>query len=590
MEKLSVSGNRWALIDNNIAESMKLAQMHALPEVVASLLASRGVASSQVPDFLEPNLKQLPDPDLFKDMDVATERLVKAIKENQKIAIFGDYDVDGSCATAILVRYFRALGLEPLLYIPDRLSEGYGPNPLAFERLKEQGADVVITVDCGSVAFAPMARAKELGLDVIVTDHHQTETKFPDVTAVVNPNRFDESGEFGYLCGAAVAFILTVSINRSLREAGHFTEQKEPNLTSLLDLVAVATVCDVVPLIGVNRMFVERGLKMLCTRRNLGLRALSDVSEINERPRSFHLGFMIGPRINAGGRISKCTLGAELLSTTSEDEAEKLAKELNRLNTERREIEALVLEQAEEQAEVEMKHNPFALVLSGEGWHPGVIGIVASRIKDKYNRPTFIIGLDGEVGKGSGRSVSGIDLGQAVMRARNEGILVAGGGHKMAAGLTLETEKLAAFRDYLQKDVEQQAGEIGLDAFIPRLKVDALLSMQGAKLGLLDKLEQLEPFGMGNPEPRFVVKDAVVGKAVPMGDGSHLRLHLTDVTGQHKLTAIAFKVMDSDLGPYLMGKQGQTVTLLGQLKKNVWNGYASAQFQLIDAWDGIWNG
>lgn len=590
MEKLSVSGNRWALVENKLSESLKLAQQHDLPEVVASLLASRGVPSSQVKDFLSPSLKQLPDPSVFKDMDVATERLYQAVSEGQKIAIFGDYDVDGSCATAILLRYFRGLGLDPILYIPDRLTEGYGPNEVAMERLKSQGAEVLITVDCGSVAFAPMSKAKELGIDVIVTDHHQTETKLPDVCAVINPNRFDETLEYGYLCGAAVAFMLCVSLNRKLRDSGYFAKIKEPNLTDLLDLVAVATVCDVVPLVGVNRMLVERGLKVLATRRNIGLRALSDVAEINERPRSFHLGFMLGPRINAGGRISKCTLGAELLAATDLTKAEKLADELNELNIQRREIEALVLEQAQEQAELEMKQDPFALVLSGEGWHPGVIGIVASRIKDQFNRPTFIIGLDENVGKGSGRSVSGIDLGQAVMRARKAELLVAGGGHKMAAGLTVEKEKLAAFKDFLEKDVASQAGEAGKSAFIPRIKVDALLSVQGAKIGLLDSLEQLEPFGMGNPEPKFVIKDAKVAKAVPMGDGSHLRLHLTDMTGSHKLTAVAFKVMDSDLGPYLLNKQGQTVTLLGQLKRNQWNGYQSAQFQLIDAWEGIWNG
>lgn len=563
---------------------LTLSQRHSLSEVVGRVLASRGLESEHVPDFLEPTLEQLFDPSDLKDMDVATDRLVKAITSKEVIGIFGDYDVDGSCATALLNRYFRALNQPPEIYIPDRLSEGYGPNDVAMERLKAKGVDVVITVDCGSIAYGPMAKAAELGMDVIITDHHQTRPEKPACVALVNPNRIDEVSPHTNLSGAGVAFMMLVSVNRALRKMGYFNSNPMPDLRSLLDLVAVSSVCDMVPVTGVNRILINRGLKVMARRQNVGLRALSDVCGIDQLPGTYHAGFLIGPRINAGGRIAACDLGARLLSTDDTIEAQRLAEKLHALNLQRQEIEQEVLAEAMTAAEKQFDERTSALVVAGKNWHPGVVGIVAARVKEKFHRPVFIIGVDESgMGKGSGRSIDGIDLGTAVMKCGD--ILEAGGGHKMAAGLTVKEENIPAFRKKLNELVAEQAERRGPDVFVPHLSIDGHLRPYGATMSFLNQLEQLEPFGIGNPEPRFAFSGILPQGARIVGE-DHLKLRLTDADGG-KLDAIAFRAMQSELGPFLMNSK-TPVTICGKLRRNVWNGYENVQLLIDDARPGNW--
>ena len=570
----SITGKIWNLKEPNFKDLMHMSQSLGLSEIVARVLLNRGVKTDEAKQYLEGSLSDMPDPMHFKDMQVATDRIVKAVNEKQKIAIFGDYDVDGSCASAILIKFFESIGVTATLYIPDRMAEGYGPNEYAFEKLKSTGHDLVITVDCGCVAFDAMEKAAEIGLDVIITDHHQCEVEIPKSVAMVNPNRIDEDGQYSYMCGATVAFLLAIAVNRALGT--------KSNLKMLLDLVAVATVCDLVPLKGINRVLVDRGLKVLSTRQNIGLKALADITGINERPRAYHCGFVLGPRINAAGRISDCSLGSRLLSTTNEIIAGKLANQLHDLNAERKEIETLVQEEAILMAEKKVAKNPDikALVLAGEGWHAGVIGIVASRIKELYNLPVFIIGIDEKVSKGSGRSISGVDLG-AIVR-KNKDILIAGGGHGMAAGLSIEKENIAEFEKRFLESVEKTVAK-NPEILVPKISLDGVLSVAGAGLELISALEQVEPYGMGNPEPKF----AVTGKlayAQVVGE-KHVRITLTDIT-KRRVNGIVFSAMDSDLGPFLLNNLNEQVTVCGQLKRNVFNGYESAQIQVLDAVKG----
>lgn len=586
-EVLSVLNKKWQLRSADNRTGLALSQRYGVPEVVGTIMANRGVALDEAAAYLEPNLKDLPDPNHLLDMEKAVERLKQAIVKKEKISIFGDYDVDGSCGAAVLLRYFRALGLDPLLYVPDRLTEGYGPNPVAMQRLKEQGAQMVITVDCGCVAFDAMDEAAKQGLDVIITDHHQGVVKKPTCVALVNPNRVDEESPHTNLSGTGVAFLMLVALNRTLRESGFFAgDRKEPDLRLLLDLVAVATICDVVPLGGVNRILVDRGLKVLATRRNPGLTALADVSGVDSKPGTYHAGFLIGPRINAGGRIAACDLGAQLLSTSDTMQAKVLAEKLHGLNQERKEIEEMVLNDAMAQADKLFKPELGALVLAGKNWHPGVIGIVASRVKDKYHRPVFILSLDGEVCKGSGRSITGIDLGRCVQALK--GLLVGGGGHKMAAGLSIMAENIPQFREQLNEMALTQAAKADFDVFTPSIKVDGFVSPKGANLKLLDQIERLEPYGMGNPEPRFVMANVRIEAPRVVGE-KHLSLSLTDGAGG-RVKCIAFRAMETQLGSFLLGTHGKGVSLCGQLRRNVWNGNETAQFQVDDAFDGVWAG
>jgi len=585
---LSLTGKRWLLKDADDRQALAISQRLNVPEILGRVLSDRGLDVETAPDFLDPKLKtQLPDPLHLKDMDKAAERLADAIQADENIAIFGDYDVDGATSSAVLKRFVQGAGGKVKVYIPDRLEEGYGPNAPALLKLQSEGATLVVTVDCGQTSFEPLAEAHEAGLDVIVVDHHQGEATLPHALAVVNPNRMDENSPHGQMAAVGVAFLLAVATNAKLREADWYTaERKAPDLMALLDIVALGTVCDVVPLAGVNRALVSQGLKVMANRQNIGLKALADAAAITEAPSAYHLGFVLGPRINAGGRVGQSDLGTRLLTSENEGEATAIAKRLCDLNTDRQEIEAAVLDDATAQVDQRLagaEPGPIVIVI-GEGWHPGVIGIVASRLKDKYNRPACVISMMGDEGSASGRSVKGADLGAAVIAARQSGLLLKGGGHAMAAGFSVARDKLEDLETFL---AERMVHDLGETPPPPGLYIDAVTGVEGANYRLVKTLERLAPFGVSNPEPRFCIKNAKIVKADPVGkDQSHVRLILTGQNGEGKLTAIAFRAFDSDLGEALVKHGGKPITLIGRLRMNVWNGYESVQLMVDDGVQG----
>ncbi|GKY88632.1 single-stranded-DNA-specific exonuclease RecJ [Sinisalibacter aestuarii] len=570
----SLTGRRWTgpgIELARLAEAMQ--QATGLPAPVAAVLARRGVPPEEAAAFLAPTLRDtLPDPRGLKDMEKAAGRVLEAVSKREKIAVFADYDVDGGASAALMIDWLRAFGMTPTLYVPDRIDEGYGPNIPAMEMLAADHPLIVI-VDAGTLSHEPIAAATAKGADVVVLDHHLGGETLPPALAVVNPNRQDEAGAPGYLCAAGVVFLMLVEAGRQLREAG----KRGPDLMGMLDLVALATVADVAPLIGANRALVVQGLKVMAQRGRPGLVALGDVARMNTAPRPYHLGFLMGPRVNAGGRIGQADLGARLLATTDPAEAMALATRLDELNTERREIEAEVLAGAMAQAEERGLEAPLVWA-AAEGWHPGVVGIVASRLKEAANRPAVVIGFDGEAGKGSGRSVSGVDLGAAVQKLAAEGLIEKGGGHKMAAGLSLSRAQLEPAMERLSALMARQgAGAIG-----PRdLAVDALLMPGAATPELIEQIEAAGPYGAGAPAPRFAFPDMKIDYARPVGQ-SHLKLTVSDGLGA-RLEAIAFGAFDGPLGPALAGHGGARFHLAGRLDLNHWNGRVTAQLRLEDA-------
>lgn len=580
----SVKGQRWRLRNTDDRLAMALAQQAGLPEILGRVLAGRGIAIEALEDHLNPSLRrQLPDPSRFRDMDAATARLADAIVRGEKVAVFGDYDVDGATSTALLNRFFRAIGRELRVYIPDRLKEGYGPNAPALRRLAQDGVKVVVTVDCGTLAFAALEDAASVGLDVIVADHHLAEPELPKAVAVVNPNRLDEAPGFGQLAAVGVTFLLIVGVNRRLRERGYYTaDNPQPDLMAWLDLVALGTVCDVVPLTGLNRALVTQGLKILRSRGNVGLAALADVAGVSEPPGAYHLGFLLGPRVNAGGRVGQADLGTRLLSTDDARLAQQMAAELDRYNRERQEIEAGVLMEA--MAELEHVPDTAALALvARQGWHPGVIGIVAARVREKAGRPSFVIALDENgIGKGSGRSIPGVDLGAAVVAAGQAGLLVNGGGHAMAAGLTVETAKLNELKAFLNERLAAAVEKAGASS---SLGFDGALAIGGCNADLCDRLEQLGPYGSGNSEPRFALAGVRVVQADVVAE-KHVRCLITTGDGSGpRLNAMAFRSIDGDLGPALLQARqtGAALHLGGHLRPNHWRGEKRVQFLLEDA-------
>lgn len=573
----SVLGKRWRPRLGDERTALGIAQRLDVPEIVGRIMAGRGVSMDDAERYLDPTLKTLlPDPSVMRDMDAAAARIAKAIHDSEPVAVFGDYDVDGATSSAVLHRYFAAIGVPLRIYIPDRLKEGYGPNAPALEALAKEGIKVALTVDCGITAFEALEAAADAGLDMIVVDHHVAEPKLPRAAAVVNPNRMDDDSGLGHLAAVGVAYMLVIALNRKLRADGWFADRTEPNLVQWLDLVALGTVCDVVPLTGLNRAFVTQGLKVMARRQNTGLRALADVARLNEAPGAFHLGFLLGPRVNAGGRVGEAGLGARLLTTEDAVEAQRLAEQLDRYNTERKEIEAAVLDAA--LAQVGEDFEGPAVIAVGEGWHPGVIGIVASRLVGKYGRPAFVIGTDGDVGKGSARSIQGIDLGAAVIAARQSGLLINGGGHKMAAGLTVETAKIDALRKFLTERLwDEGAADIK-----PSLGVDGTLSVSGATPDLFEMIAQAGPYGAGNPEPRFVLADARVAFADVVGE-SHVRVSLSEIGGK-PLKGIAFRATESGLGEMLLKNAGKGhIHIAGHLRADTWQGRKGVQFVIEDA-------
>ncbi|WP_406721156.1 single-stranded-DNA-specific exonuclease RecJ [Thioclava litoralis] len=548
-----------------------MVQETRLPHPLARILVARGVPPMEAASFLEPTLRDLlPDPREMLDMEKASARFLAAVKARERIAIFADYDVDGGSSAALLLVWLRQMGLDPTLYIPDRIDEGYGPNVPAMETLARDH-DLIICVDCGTLSHEPVAAAK--GADVIILDHHLGGETLPDCVACVNPNRQDETKDLAHLCAASVVFLMLVDVNRLMRGEG----LKGPDLIAMLDLVALATVADVAPLIGCNRALVRQGLKVMGRRDRVGLRALADVSRMDQAPNAYHLGFLLGPRLNAGGRIGAADLGARLLSTTDEAEAQALADRLDQLNTDRRDIENRVREAALKQAEDRGLDAPLVWA-AGEGWHPGVVGIVAARLKEATNRPAVVIGLDKGIGKGSARSINGVDLGASIQRVAAEGLLLKGGGHKMAAGLTVEEGKLEAAMERLAELLAKQ----GAGAGGPRdLRIDTLLMPGAATTDLIEQIEQAGPFGQGAPAPRFAFPAMEITGARQVGE-SHLRFSFGDGLGQ-KRDAIAFGAFDSAIGPALAKPGATRFHLAGRLEINTWGGRSKVQLRLEDA-------
>ena len=575
----------WQLNDVDARIALAIAQQLGVPEIVGRVLAARGVGVDAAPAFLTPTLRDnLPDPASIKDMDRACARLLQAVSTGETIAIFGDYDVDGATSSALLKRYFNALGVASIVYIPDRQREGYGPNAPALKALKAEGAGVVVTVDCGTTAYEALEAAAADGIDVIVVDHHQAGAGTPPCKALVNPNRLDENASVTALAGQVAAvgltFLLVIGLNRALRDAGWFTaDRPQPNPLAWLDLVALGTVADVVPLTGVNRAFVAQGLKVMAGRTNAGIAALGDVGMLKTPPTTYHAGFVFGPRVNAGGRIGKSDLGTRLLTTDDPIEAAGIAHELDVLNAERRAIEAAVQEEAFAQVEA-TGASDAVIVAAGEGWHPGVIGIVASRLKDRFRRPAFVIALDGGEGKGSGRSISGVDLGAAVNAAVQAGILAGGGGHKMAAGLSIEAGNVSAFRAFLNERLGDLVGALTAEH---TLRLDGAVTVTGANAALAETLEQAGPYGAGHREPTFAIPDAGVVKADLVGE-NHVRCILTS-GGGGRLKAIAFRASEEPLGAALFSARqtGASLHLAGKIRLDRWMGRKEAQLQIEDA-------
>ncbi|MGB0935185.1 MAG: single-stranded-DNA-specific exonuclease RecJ [Alphaproteobacteria bacterium] len=569
---LSVSNKRWVFRQYEERQAMAISQAYQLPDVIARLLAGRDIAHDHVMDFLNPTLKQsLPDPSHLIDMDKAVDRVVQAIQQDEKIAVFGDYDVDGATSSATLAKFFRMVGRDLRIYIPDRIEEGYGPNAAAFQQLKDEGISVVITVDCGTTAHEPLTAAADMGLDVIVLDHHDCEPKLPPCHALVNPKRLDESSSCTYLAAVGLCFLFIVALNRALRQKGWYKDRREPDVRSLLDLVALGTVCDVMPLEALNRTYVTQGLKVMGQRQNVGLKALADVAGINERPSVYHLGYILGPRINAGGRVGEASLGATLLSTDSAIEAHPIAQRLQQYNDERKEIEQACLEEAMSMAQ--SQEGPMILV-AGEGWHPGVIGIVAGRLKEHFHRPTCVVSIDENgIGKGSGRSVSGIDLGALMHAAKQSGLLEAGGGHAMAAGFTVKKEKIAEFHAFLNGRIDAVP--------LPEVTLDGALQLQAVTEDFVETLERVGPFGVGNPTPRFLFQHLQVVRADIVGE-SHVRCILRDQQGT-SIKSICFRAVDTSLGDLLLNSRGQPLHLVATLKTNNWMGRTTVDLTIDDA-------
>ncbi len=552
-------------------------------ELLHHLFRARGAAACDFARLKTPTLRDwLPDPSIFCDMDVAATRLADAIAANENIIIFGDYDVDGATSAAVLIRYLRMVGATVGHYIPDRLLEGYGPSADALVALKHAGADLVVTVDCGTQGFEALSAAREAGLDVIVVDHHKAATALPLALALVNPNRLDEAPEaaaHGHLAAVGVAFLLAVALNRTLRQRGAFATRPEPRLTELLDLVALGTVADVVPLTGLNRAFVTQGLKVMRARRNVGLTALIDVAGLSKPPGARDLGFALGPRVNAGGRVGKSDLGVRLLTSDDPAEALALAAELDRLNIDRRSIEASVTEEALTIADPDS--NMAVALVAGEGWHPGVIGIVASRLKDRLHRPTIVIALgDDGIGKGSGRSLPGVDLGAAVLAAKDAGLLIAGGGHAMAAGLTVAGDRIDALAAFLN---DRLSGAVDVAATARALDCDAAIAPRGVSLQMAETLEVAGPYGQGWSQPRIASGPWTAVDCRIVGE-HHVKLVLSGADGA-RCKAIAFRHADTALGAAMMAARGRSFYVAGRIKRDDWKGEPSAEIEIDDiAW------
>ena len=580
----SITGRRWRQRYADPGLVLHHQRTLDLSEPLARALAARGVTAEAGAHYLNPTLKALfPDPSSFLDMDRAAQVVVDALVEKRRVYVFADYDVDGGSSAAQLVRWFRAMGAELPIYVPDRMKEGFGPSPAAFRGLRDAGAELVITVDCGAAAHDALIEAARIGLDVVVIDHHLMHGEAPAVRALVNPNRPGDTSGQGHLAAAGVTFVLVAALNREARKRGLFEDRDEPDVRQWLDLAALGAVCDVTQLTGFNRALAAQGLKVMSAWGNPGLKALMEVADAKGPATTFHAGFILGPRINAGGRIGRSDLGARLLSTDDPDEAMALARELDALNAQRKDVEREVTEAAIKLVEQSSNFDPQApvIVAAAEGWHPGVIGIVAGRLRERWRRPVIVIGVDpvADLGKGSGRSQPGVNLGAAVQAAFDEGILMAGGGHAMAAGLTIRPRDIPELRAFLSTRL---AGETAQALAQDALELDAVVTARSADRALLDGFARMGPFGPGNPEPYFAFSGMRVVEVIPM-KGGHVRATLADPDGA-RIRAVAWRAGEGPIGKRLM-EQGAGLHIAGKLKADDWNGRNGVQLEIEDLAD-----
>ena len=579
----SVTGQRWVSRLDQAGQNRALAmsQLHGLPELVARVLAGRGVSVDDAPGFLDPTIRTLmPDPYRLTDCEAASERLVLAIRRGERVAIFGDYDVDGAASSALLARFLSHFGLEPEICIPDRIFEGYGPNPAAIGQLIERGARLVVTVDCGSTSLEALAVARERGIDVVVIDHHQMGHEMPPCLALVNPNREDDLSGQGHLCAAGVVFLVLVATLRLLRQNGH-PQARSLDLLAWLDLVALATVCDVVPLKGLNRAYVTKGLIAARHQNNAGLAALLRVAGIGGPVTPYHFGFLVGPRINAGGRIGDAALGSRLLTLDDAAEADRIAVRLDELNRERQAMEQVMLAEAEAEALAEYGDGEAAsvIVTARDNWHPGIVGLLAARLKEKFKRPAFAIAFDPNgKGTGSGRSINGFDIGRMVRAAVDSGLLAKGGGHAMAAGLTVERGNLGRLRTFFD---EWSAEQVRALAANQTLKIDGALGASGATIALIDQLETAGPYGSGHAQPVFAVPSHRLRDARPVGT-THVKITLEAADGT-RLEGIAFRAAETALGDFLLNGRGTQIHVAGTLSADHWQGTRRVQMRVLDA-------
>ena len=579
--KQSISGRTWnkRLLDNNGNERLVYAiiQRHNLPEIIARTIVARGVALDDIEAYLTPKLRhEIPDPLKIKDMDVAVRRIINAVTSNETIGIFADYDVDGATSSALLKIFLDSIGIKNCLYIPDRMTEGYGPNEKGLRKLWKQGANLVLTLDCGILAHDVIDKMVQEGLDVIVVDHHMAEPQLPNASAIVNPNRLDDESNLGNLAAVGVTFLLLVAVTRELRERGWFKTVNEPDLLEWLDLVALGTVCDVVDLKGLNRAFVAQGLRVLSRQKNVGLKALRTSARVDSKPDAYQLGFILGPRINAAGRVGRSDLGARLLSTNDPSLADELALILENQNEDRKNLESDVLEQAILEVQQSNSEDPVLLV-AGNEWHPGVIGIVAARLREKFDKPACVVSLKEGVGKGSGRSIPGWHLGSAIITGVQMGLLLSGGGHGMAAGFSIKESNLAEFRNVLNNHFRNENEGLEQQSI---LKVDGILSASSANHDLLTLLNQLEPYGAGNPEPLFVIPRLRIKYSSVVGE-QHIKCSLIGADST-TIEGIAFRAVDRKIGTELLKRDGLPLHVLGKVRGNNWQGRTKVQLVIED--------
>ncbi|MDA9373176.1 single-stranded-DNA-specific exonuclease RecJ [Pelagibacterales bacterium] len=574
----SYTDSKWQVKTFNERQAELISQKFEVSNLIAKLFSIRNISIDDIASYLNPTLKDnMPDPNILMDMEKACERILVALKNNEKIAIFGDYDVDGSTSTSCLIKYFNLLGVEVVYHIPDRFTEGYGPNKEAFQKFIDQNINIIFTLDCGTLAYNEIKFAKDNNIDVIVIDHHQPEINLPEAYAMINPNRLDDTTNLGYLAAVGVTFMFIVGLNRKLRESKWFDNiLKEPNIISLLDMVSLGTICDVVPLVGINRLLVQKGLEVFSKKPNIGLTALIDKANINNKISTYDLGFKLGPRINAGGRLGKSKRGTELLTCEDEAKAADIATELDNFNKERQTIEAHILKTAIDSLTSEQIDKKIIFAY-GQDWHEGVIGIIASRIKQKFKKPCIVFSAKNGIAKGSGRSIKGIDLGNLIIAATQKGIVTQGGGHAMAAGLTLDEDKILLLQDFIEDRLDSNSIALDID---DTNHADSIINITAVNSELYDDINQLGPFGSNNEEPNFIIKSTKITFIKEFGD-NHIRCGLSSDIDKN-VEGITFRSKNTPLGDAIMNNKGKLVSLYGKIKVNEWGGRRIPQFHIED--------